>query len=48
MTVKGLNNLKLHVTRENLIAAQPDDFTLHRCISSVVSTEVAQGRKTAF
>ncbi len=40
--------MKLHVTRENLIAAQQDDFTLQRCISSVVSTEVAQGRNTAF
>ncbi len=42
------NNLKLHVTRDNLIAAQQDDFTLHNFFSFVVSPEVAQGRKAVF
>ncbi len=43
--VSNSNTLKLHVTQNNLIAAQKYDFTLHKCFSSVVSPEGAQERK---
>lgn len=46
--VLNSDELKLQVTRDNLITAQKDDFTLRNCFSSVVSPEVAQERKTAF
>ncbi|XP_073768826.1 uncharacterized protein [Danio rerio] len=44
----NVEKIKLHVTRDNLIAAQKDDFSLHKYFSSVVPADAAHERKIAF
>ncbi len=43
-----LNDVKLPVTRNNIVAAQEADMTLRKCFSSVVPLEIAHERKTAY
>ncbi len=43
-----LNDVKLPVTRDNMVVAQEADVTLRKCLSSVVPGEIAGERKTAY
>ncbi len=42
------NNLKLHVTRDNLIAAQQDDFTLHTFFLLLFLQRLHRGERLFF
>lgn len=46
--ILSLSYLKLHMTREQINSAQKENLILQKCFSSVVPSDVAQKRKSAY